>query len=672
MKLLHKLLLGYILIIIFIGSFSTLLLIYTIDKNSSYLVAYRERETTSFVKVLNAVILEKNKLKDTQTIQKLFDETVEKLPHVKRLTLHVQNPENGHFKPIVSTVRKYLQIPSHQEDIDAILYKKTTLLYEKGKNGGQLLDITYPITDNNLKAIAAIGATVSLYESDKVLANAIQKMKEDTLYNILLIIMTALILSLIIGLLVIRKIISPLHTLKNAIGSFSKQEFTPIEIASNDEIGELAATFNIMADELHILYNSMQEQIDIKTKELQTQYLVDSLTTLPNRNALYEDMKKFSSFHLAILDVASFRDINDSYGVDIGNRVLQVLAQKIKFYLDNTQLKIYRLGGDEIAIINYEYNAKKFVQIIQQLIKSLEHETIYFEDKDLEINVSLHAGISLNQKSALEHANIALLEAKKSYVDLRVFNEKTHTEDIQIQNLKMIKKIKDAVNHDNFIAYYQPILNKQKEIVKYEALVRMQYNHEILSPNSFIDIAKKTKYYKYITRSIIAQAFQEFKSSTLSFSINISGDDLINQETFGFIQYHLENFSDTSRVIFEIVESEDIHHLPNLQKFIALIKKHNAKIAIDDFGTGYSNFSYLLDLEPDYIKIDGSLIKNIDHDDKSYNIVKTVVSFAHTLNIKVIAEFIHSKEVLAVCESLGIDEFQGYLFGEPSLTIVSK
>ena len=136
-----------------------------------------------------------------------------------------------------------------------------------------------------------------------------------------------------------------------------------------------------------------------------------------------------------------------------------------------------------------------------------------------------------------------------------------------------------------------------------------------------------------------------------------------------FIKNQLQNFKDPSRVVFELVESESIHSIRGIKEFISFIKSTGAKIAIDDFGTGYSNFSYLLDLEPDYLKIDGSLIININTDKKAYNIVKTLVNFAHNLNIKVIAEFIHSEEILAICEELNIDEFQGYLFGKPSLKI---
>lgn len=671
MKLLYKLLLSNLLIITVIGSLSSFILYYTINKSSTHLSVYREREITSFVQILNAMIIDGEKLKETQYIQELFENSLDRLPHIKRLTLHTQDKETLKYTHIVSTDKKILNAPSYSEDIEAIEKHKTTILYETGHDKERWIDITYPITNKNNETIAALGAAVSLYESDEILKKSIDNMKSEVFNTILIAVTTSIILSLIFALLILKKIVSPIENLKKALGSFSKKGLTdPIKVDSNDEIGELSIAFNKMAEELNILYSSMEEQILIKTKELEIQFLTDSLTGLPNRQALFKDMKKYEKFHIAILDVASFKDINDSYGVELGNKILRQLSKKTTMYLDNSSLKTYRLGADEAAILNPQIQTKdEFTQTIKHLIKSIEHDTLYVEEEDLEINISLHAGISFDSSNSLEKANIALINAKKEHVDLVIFNKTIDEENKQVQNLQTITKIKNALKNYNFIAFYQPIVDKNKNIVKYEALVRMKDNAEILPPHHFLNIAKKTKYYPEITKSMIFQAFREFQDRDISFSINIEADDIINEDTKNFIKNQLQNFKDPSRVVFELVESESIHSIRGIKEFISFIKSTGAKIAIDDFGTGYSNFSYLLDLEPDYLKIDGSLIININTDKKAYNIVKTLVNFAHNLNIKVIAEFIHSEEILAICEELNIDEFQGYLFGKPSLKI---
>lgn len=671
MKLVYKLLLGYLLIITIIGTFSSFILLYGINQSSTNLSVYREREITSFVQILNAIIIDGENLKSTQYIQELFEHSIERLPHIKRLTLHAQNRENLKYTHVVSTDKKILGIPSYIEDIDAILNNKTTILYETGPDGERWIDITYPITNKSGKSIAALGAAVSLHGSDIILQKTINIMKSEAFETIITAVILSIILSFIFTFIIVKKIVSPLEKLKNAARSFSKNEFThPVEVTSKDEIGELSTAFNTMVGELNTLYSSMEEKIEIKTDELESHFLTDNLTGMPNREALIKDMKKFKELHIAILDVASFKDINDSYGVDLGNKVLQQLTQKAKVYLRDSNLQVYRLGADEAAIINPMLHTEdEFKKLIKYVIKSIEHDTIYFEEEDVEINISLHAGISYDSNHALEKANIALVNAKKEHVDLVIFDKTIDKENRQVQNLQTIAKIKNAVRNYNFIAYFQPIVDKNRNIIKYESLVRMKDNGEIISPYFFLDIAKKSKYYPYITKAMVSQAFQEFENRDIPFSINIEADDIINKDTQDFIKNHLKNFKEPQRVIFEIVESESIHDLPDTKEFISFIKKQGAKIAIDDFGTGYSNFSYLLDLEPDYLKIDGSLIKNINSDKKAYNIVKTLVNFAHNLNIKVIAEFIHSEEVLTICKELKIDEFQGYLFAEPSLKI---
>ncbi len=425
-----------------------------------------------------------------------------------------------------------------------------------------------------------------------------------------------------------------------------------------------------MSQDLDALHSHMEEKIAEKTKELKQQFIVDSLTGLPNREALFEDIKNLDHFGLCILDVSSFKDINDVYGIELGNRVLIELGRKYKSHIYDSDLKLYRISGDEFVLLNPKVFSKKlFIEKIERIIVNIEHERFYFEEENVEINISIHAGISCEANFALEKANVALIRAKQERLNYSIYQNNTLLNETQEKNVKTISRIKNAVNNYGFKAYYQSIVDKNGTILKYEALVRMEEKDEVISPYFFLDFAKKSKYYQHITRTMVFQALQKFETSQKMISINICADDLLNEETKSFIFTQLDNFREPQRVIFELVESEDLHEVSGLKEFISTIKNMGCKVAIDDFGTGFSNFSYLLDLEPDYLKIDGSLIKNIDKDEKSYTIVDTIVTFAHKLNITVIAEFIHSKEVLEVCKELNVDEFQGYLFGEPSKNV---
>ena len=670
MKLKNKLLLGYILITTVIGGFSTAILTYNIDKSIDNLSIYREREITSFVKVIDAFIDDKKSLKDTAPIQNMFSHIKEKLPHIKRLTLHAQSEENSQYTHIASSIHSIIGTPSHQEDIDAIKQNATTILYET-IDKHDYIDITYPITNLKGEAIAALGVAVSLSESDSVLNKAIFAMKQNAINTIMIAIALSILIAFVISLLLARKIISPIEKLKNALQSISYQkEYREIEIDSNDEIGELAIAFNAMSQDLNTLHTRMEEKIIEKTKELKQQFIVDSLTGLPNREALYDDIKNLDAFGLCILDVSSFKDINDVYGIELGNKVLIELSRKYKSHTFDTNLGLYRISGDEFVLLNpRDLSQKDFIETVEHIIINIEHEQFYFEEENIEINISIHAGVSCETDFALEKANIALIRAKKEQSNYSVYKNDGIQNEVQEKNIKTIARIKNSVKNYGFKAYYQPIVDANGKILKYEALVRMEEKNEVISPYFFLEFAKKSKYYQHITRTMVFQALEKFENSNKMISINICADDLLNEETKSFIINQLENFKEPQRVIFELVESEDLHEISGLKEFISTLKNMGCKVAIDDFGTGYSNFSYLLDLEPDYLKIDGSLIKNIDKDTKSYNIVDTIVTFAHKLNITVIAEFIHSDEVLKICKDLKVDEFQGYLFGEPSKNI---
>ncbi|MFB1032955.1 MAG: EAL domain-containing protein, partial [Aliarcobacter cryaerophilus] len=140
-----------------------------------------------------------------------------------------------------------------------------------------------------------------------------------------------------------------------------------------------------------------------------------------------------------------------------------------------------------------------------------------------------------------------------------------------------------------------------------------------------------------------------------------------NYEFIDYLDNVLEKlkFEDRNRLVFEILESENLSDYDFLEEFVLKYKKLGVKIAIDDFGSGYSNFIRIIRLKPDYLKIDGSLIKNIDKDNNSYEIVKSIIAFSKTLNIKTIAEYVHSEEIFNLLLELDVDEFQGYYFGKP-------
>jgi EAL domain-containing protein (putative c-di-GMP-specific phosphodiesterase class I) len=197
-------------------------------------------------------------------------------------------------------------------------------------------------------------------------------------------------------------------------------------------------------------------------------------------------------------------------------------------------------------------------------------------------------------------------------------------------------------------------------------------NNEVISPYIFLDIAKKGKYYSDITKIVLKNSFDVLLKTTRDITINISAIDIEKNTTRAiFLEFLEQHKSDAKRIIIELLEDENVKDFKVIKSFISDVKKYGVKIAIDDFGAGYSNFERLLDYQPDILKIDGCLIKNIENDNFSLSVVKTIVSFAKEQNIQTVAEFVENENIFNILCKLGIDYSQGYYFGAPG-TIESQ
>ncbi len=227
-------------------------------------------------------------------------------------------------------------------------------------------------------------------------------------------------------------------------------------------------------------------------------------------------------------------------------------------------------------------------------------------------------------------------------------------------------KLLYAIENDNIVPYFQRIVNVERvEEEKYEALIRLIDEDKIISPAMFLNIAKETRLYPILTKIMIEKTFKIFEKKNAAFSINLSIDDITNPTTVAYIHEMLQKYDVQNRLIFEILESEEIDNFNHILPFITDMKKLGVRFAIDDFGSGYSNFSYLLQIRPDFIKIDGSLIKNLTQSSNEYHIVKAIITFANSLHIEIVAEYVCSKEIENILKDLGVKYMQGYHFSEP-------
>lgn len=395
----------------------------------------------------------------------------------------------------------------------------------------------------------------------------------------------------------------------------------------------------------------------------------DQLTGLPNRQKIVADMDHINPSVCVIFNIDDFKEINDFYGIETGDNILN----QVGHWFSKMNFSPYRISGDEFAILLYENFTWHDLRNRIKALMSLLEEKIFLVRNET-INIRMTVGAAIGHSKLLTRADIALNRAKKDKTSIALYAEHENIEETYRSNMRMSAAIRIALAQKRIICHYQPIVNiTTGEINKYETLVRMVDNdgHTIF-PGSFLSIAKKTKLYPQITIEVVNQACALFAHRNEEFSINLSDSDIRNPHIVNEIIHTITKTGTASRIVFEILESEGIENYEEVVEFINTVKALGAKIAIDDFGTGYSNFENILMLNVDYIKIDGSLIQGITDNPRHHIVVETIVSFAHKIGAKTIAEFVSSEAIYDVVKELGIDYSQGYYTGKPEEIIPSN
>jgi PAS domain S-box-containing protein len=406
---------------------------------------------------------------------------------------------------------------------------------------------------------------------------------------------------------------------------------------------------------------------------------IDLLTGLPNRNQLLEDLKTAIKPIILYLNIDNFSGFIDFYGRTISDKTLILLAHLLSNIDKHNRFRLYKLEEEQFILLfkegylsqdNLQYFFEEFILDIETRISNPGYQN------QNRISISITGGaatyyVNDDYQKLILYSNIARKIAQQEHKKFLLFHHSMRKSEDYAHNIEWIKRIKEAINEDRIICYYQPIFdNKNQKLKKYESLVRLiDKDGQAISPFFFLEIAKKAKLYEQITQIVIDKTFDTFRELSDEFSINLTVDDIISEKITNYIYQKLEGYKNTSRVIFEITESEEVTDYKIINKFIKYVKQYNVRIAIDDFGSGYANFEHILNIDADYIKIDGSLIKNIHTDENSYIITEAIINFSKKLGRKTIAEFIHNEEVYKIVRELGADYSQGFYLGVPSLEV---
>ena len=415
--------------------------------------------------------------------------------------------------------------------------------------------------------------------------------------------------------------------------------------------------------------DNLESEIEAKTQELHTKIYTNFISHQPNRNQLLADIHQSIYTMVAILDIDKFQQFNDAYGEKVGNSAIRLSSEYILRHIKERNYRFYHTSGDEFVVASMDNTLEDramFLDDIKNILHSYkEHK---FTIDTLEFNLNLTAGISFyGEQKIIAYADMSLKDAKKRNVSLAIFDQDAQLEQLNQQRIECHKKLLRAFESDRLISFFQPIVPIQDTSLptKYESLVRIVEDGEIIPPLIFIDVAKNNRLYPRLTQTVFNNTLKTIQEYQIPCSLNISIDDINNNATVALLFNTFKTFKYNHLVTIELLETEDFEDYNKVEHFCKQIRSYGIKIALDDFGSGYSNFSHILNLPIDSIKIDASLIANIDRDNNARLMVETIVGLAKKLNVTTTAEFVASKEIFEVVKSLGIDYAQGFYLGRP-------
>jgi diguanylate cyclase (GGDEF)-like protein/PAS domain S-box-containing protein len=424
------------------------------------------------------------------------------------------------------------------------------------------------------------------------------------------------------------------------------------------------------------------------SQQLSWQASHDSLTGLLNRNEfeailrlLIQDAKVSGKHHaLMYMDLDQFKIVNDTCGHFAGDELLKQLAQLLLPKIRESDT-LARLGGDEFGLILEGCQLKQASDIAQQLLDLVKDFRFVWNDKTFSIGMSigLVAITSLNKDlvSTLSAADAACFIAKDKGRH-RVWIHHTDDDDV-VQHkgeMEWVSRLNDALDKDRFELYVQHVKPIKRPLDGYyhEILLRLkQADGSLVSPMAFIPAAERYGLMTAIDRWVIRQAFQwlsqhkaVYKRSDI-FAINISGQSLADPQFLPFCVNEYKRHSIVpAQVCLEITETAAIANWSHANQLFAALKDMGFKFALDDFGSGMSSFGYLKYLPLDYIKIDGSFVKDMVLDQVDKTFVEVINQIGHVMALKTIAEFVEDDQTVELLQKIGVDFAQGFSIHKPA------
>jgi EAL domain-containing protein (putative c-di-GMP-specific phosphodiesterase class I) len=383
---------------------------------------------------------------------------------------------------------------------------------------------------------------------------------------------------------------------------------------------------------------------------------------------------------VSLIDIVAFDDINILYGYETGTRMVTEMQSLIENTLQEMEMKglfskhsvefsyeLYHVYADKVCLfIKNDFSHRLLDIIVKQLSEKISNHKFSISD-DNHIHLNATFGATKGDASvSLLYAEKALQEAKKSHSNYIFYDSYSINKNDHILN-KVYETLLDNIKQETVTPHFQGIFAVDNGTVpyKFESLMRlMDSEGRVLSPAVFMEKSKEYRLYTQLMSQMIEKVFHVMENHDVSMTLNLSYLDINNTELCDTLMRKVKQMGNGSRLTVEIVESEQIEDLEQVNEFIFALKKRGVLIAIDDFGSGFSNFDNIVNLDIDYVKLDGSLVSKI-HDKKYRIILENMVKICHDLGIKTIAEYISDESIMRLAKSIGVDYLQGHHLHKP-------
>ncbi len=410
----------------------------------------------------------------------------------------------------------------------------------------------------------------------------------------------------------------------------------------------------------------------------------DPLTGLHNRrefNAILErhlsECRRYGRQGAVVwMDLDGFKEINDGLGHKVGDELLASLAHRMRATVRDSDV-LARLGGDEFAVLYLNVDIDQARIAASRLLEAIRKHTAIIDGQPLRATASVGIvafpdhGTSVSE--LLIKADMAMYRAKeKGRNRCCVYAPDEERFDAPESRIDWLRVLRDALENDGFVLYAQPILDlRSNRIVRYEVLLRLlDRAGKIIPPGAFLDIAEQFGLSGDIDRWVLTRVLDILSEARfaedLSFAVNLSPRSLTDEKLLAMIaEQDALSVIGPVRLVLEITETAAIYNIHVAKDFLRTLRTQGYEFALDDFGMGFSSFYQLKNLDVDYLKIDGSFIRNLSHDPVDKHLVLAMVHLAKSLGKETIAEYVEDEETLEMLRTIGVDCAQGFHIGRP-------